>query len=66
LEEIRILVGRINHIVWTHVFCEANFMANHLAKKGHELLDGLHLFEMALSDTTQVLLFDHVGSYRLR
>lgn len=48
------------------MFCEANFMANHLAKKGHELLDGLHLFEMALSDTTQVLLFDHVGSYRLR
>ncbi|RYR00166.1 hypothetical protein Ahy_B07g088265 [Arachis hypogaea] len=48
--DICMLVGRIPNIQWSHTLCEANFVVDHLAKKGHELSFGVHLFMLLLHD----------------
>ncbi|RYR66002.1 uncharacterized protein LOC107480384 [Arachis duranensis] len=66
LDDIVVLASRVPHISWSHCLREANFAADNLAKKGHDLPFGLHLFEDALPDTAMMIMRDLSGSLILR
>ncbi|XP_057760081.1 uncharacterized protein LOC130980412 [Arachis stenosperma] len=66
IKDINILAGRIPSIKWNHIFREANTVADCLAKKGHELRNGLHIFDAPLPDSLHFLFSDFHGCLRLR
>ncbi|KAL4314895.1 hypothetical protein AHAS_Ahas15G0130800 [Arachis hypogaea] len=59
--DICMLACRIPNIQWSHTLREANFVADHLAKKGHELPFGVHLFDAAPPDILHLLAHDCSG-----
>ncbi|RYR59515.1 hypothetical protein Ahy_A05g025408 [Arachis hypogaea] len=59
--DICMLAGHISNIQWSHTLREANFVADHLAKKGHELPFGVHLFDAAPPDILHMLAHDCSG-----
>ncbi|RYR74167.1 hypothetical protein Ahy_A02g008797 [Arachis hypogaea] len=66
IEDIWILVNRVQHIDWRHTLREANSVADILAKKGQELIHGLHVFDYPTSEIKSALRLDGIGSFRLR
>ncbi|RYR41137.1 hypothetical protein Ahy_A08g037531 [Arachis hypogaea] len=65
IEYIRILVSRVQHIAWRHTLREANPVADILAKKGQELIHGLHVFDYPTSEIKSALCLDGIGSFSL-
>ncbi|RYR59892.1 hypothetical protein Ahy_A05g025843 [Arachis hypogaea] len=49
LDDIVVFASRVPYISWSHCLREANFAADILAKKGHDFLFDLHLFEVVPS-----------------
>ncbi|RYR41555.1 hypothetical protein Ahy_A08g037953 [Arachis hypogaea] len=66
IEDSQILVSRVQHIDWRHTLREANSVAGILAKKGQELIHGLHVFDYPTSDIKLALRLDGIRSFRLR
>nr|XP_025640692.1 uncharacterized protein LOC112735363 [Arachis hypogaea] len=66
LQDINILVRRIHHVSICHTLREANFCADVMAKKGHQLRIGLHLFDHPIPEIYLPMLFDCAGTYRLK
>ncbi|RYR72530.1 hypothetical protein Ahy_A02g006759 [Arachis hypogaea] len=66
LDNIVVLASRVPYISWYHCLQEANFAADNLAKKGHDLPFGLHLFEAAPPDTAMMIMRDLSSSPILR
>ncbi|RYR24756.1 hypothetical protein Ahy_B02g058284 [Arachis hypogaea] len=61
-----ILESCVQHINWRHTLREANSVANILAKKGQEIIHGLHVFDYSTSEIKSALRLDGIGSFRLR
>ncbi|KAL4305521.1 hypothetical protein AHAS_Ahas16G0086600 [Arachis hypogaea] len=66
LQDISILVRRIHHMSMRHTLREANVCVDVMAKKGHQLGFGLHLFDHPIPEIYLPMLFDCAGYYRLR
>ncbi|RYR33796.1 hypothetical protein Ahy_A10g048439 [Arachis hypogaea] len=50
--------NRILQVYWSHVPREANFAADHLAKKGQHLPFGLHTFDSVPAEIAHILVTD--------
>ncbi|QHO25231.1 Putative ribonuclease H protein [Arachis hypogaea] len=66
IQDVRVLTERLKKVSWIHVFREANTVADQLAKKGHDLPLGLHIFDSSPPDISYALLCDCIGTVRLR
>ncbi|RYR27984.1 hypothetical protein Ahy_B01g052067 [Arachis hypogaea] len=66
VEEIQIIIRRLNQVNWSHTLREANCVADFLAKMGHDLSFGLHTFESPPRGISTMLYCDNFGSLRLR
>ncbi|RYR17534.1 hypothetical protein Ahy_B03g062245 [Arachis hypogaea] len=66
IQDICILAARVHKVTWLHSLCEANSVADLLAKKGQELPVGLHLFYQAPHFINFALLRDCFETLRLR
>ncbi|RYR30710.1 hypothetical protein Ahy_B01g055467 [Arachis hypogaea] len=66
LEDIVVLASCVPYISWSHYLRETNFVVDNLAKKGHDIPFGLHLFEAAPLDTAMMIMRDLSGSPILR
>ncbi|XP_015938268.1 uncharacterized protein LOC107463901 [Arachis duranensis] len=66
VQDILILSRRVQNIDWNHTLREANAVADIMAKKGHDLPIGLHIFDAPTPDIILALNFDMYGSFRLR
>ncbi|RYQ86949.1 hypothetical protein Ahy_B10g106557 [Arachis hypogaea] len=66
VDDIAVLASWIQNISWFHSFVEANFVADNLAKKGHDLPLDIHIFEAAPLDIAILLRRDLSGILILR
>ncbi|RYR78427.1 hypothetical protein Ahy_A01g003230 [Arachis hypogaea] len=62
VQDIRNLAARLQQTSWIHALREANTVADQLAKKGHDLSLGLHLFDKAPPNIEYALLCDCIGT----
>ncbi|MED6109174.1 hypothetical protein PIB30_031176 [Stylosanthes scabra] len=61
LEDITNLLPHFQKITWLHTLREANFAADKLAKKGHDLAYGIHIFDISPPDVSPSILRDISG-----
>ncbi|KAL4276037.1 hypothetical protein AHAS_Ahas20G0167100 [Arachis hypogaea] len=58
LDDINNLAFRLQCMEWRHALREANTVVDGLAKKGQDLLLGLHIFYAPLLDVQHALVLD--------
>ncbi|RYR61448.1 hypothetical protein Ahy_A04g018629 [Arachis hypogaea] len=66
IQDILILSRRVQNIDWNHTLRAANAVADIMAKKGHDLPIGLHIFYAPTPDIISGLAFDMYDYFRVR
>ncbi|MED6181435.1 hypothetical protein PIB30_118602 [Stylosanthes scabra] len=66
VQDITNMLSRLHSFELNHTLREANSSADPLAKKGHSLPFGLHIFDAPPHELFVFLLFDSSGCFRMR